>query len=155
MSLTWVAIGALYGAIGGARSGSIVELVSGMISGMVVLPIAGAFLGLIGAEVGGSLVGAVGGLLGSWLALPFSGIAVDAPTMRFMVLFGALGGATCLLFLHIELWIYRKVLLTAWRCVGCTSAFDRIWARSPRGESLHHPRVFSAHLGVPSSRVRS
>jgi hypothetical protein len=154
MSLTWLSVGALVGAIGGLRSGSAVELVSGMVGGMVVLPVAGAFLGVIGGDAGGSLVGAIGGLLGSWLAAPISGIAVDAPTTRFMVLFGALAGATCLLYLHIKLWIYEKLWAAAWKGVALIPVRDHASRQVVQGGALRQPHAVRAHLGTASLRIR-
>src|SRR5208337_2370704 len=63
MSLTWLIVGATIGAMGGLRTGRLVELASGVLGGMIVLPIAGALLGLIGGDAKGSVVGAVGGLM--------------------------------------------------------------------------------------------
>jgi hypothetical protein len=155
MSLTWLAVGALVGALGGLRSGSSVELVSGVVGGMVVLPFAGAFLGVIGGDAGGSLVGAVGGLLGSWLASPISGIVVDAPTAKFMVLFGALAGATCLLYFHIQYWIYVTLFASIWRAIARIPALDRTSPRSVRGASLSRRQVVHTRFAHVSFRVRS
>ena len=44
MSLTWLIVGAMIGAIGGLRTGRLIELASGMLGGMIVLPIAGVLL---------------------------------------------------------------------------------------------------------------
>ncbi len=154
MSLTWLGVGALVGAIGGLWSGSVIELVSGVVGGMIVLPIAGAFLGLIGGDAGGSLVGALGGLLGSWLSVPISGVVVDAPTMRFLVLFGALAGATCLIYLHIKLWIYEKVLAAAWKSVGRIRAWNDTSVPGSPTRSLNQPRSFRTHIAVRSFQGR-
>jgi hypothetical protein len=154
MSLAWLAVGALVGAIGGLRSGSVIELVSGVLGGMVVLPIAGAFLGLLGGDAGGSLVGALGGLLGSWLAGPISGVAVDAPTMRFLVLLSSLVGATCLLYLHIQLWIYEKLSATAWKCIGRIDAATGTSARGFPSTSPGHRRSSRTHFATRSSHRR-
>ena len=63
MSLTWLIVRAMIGVIGGLRTGRLVELASGVLGGMIVLPIAGALLGLTGGDAKGSVVGAVGGLM--------------------------------------------------------------------------------------------
>jgi len=97
MSLTWLVIGAMVGAIGGARSGSAIELISGVIGGVIVLPVVGVFLGTIKGDAMGSVVGAAGGLLGCWLARPTRGIPPDPLNVEVVVVFGALLGATCLL----------------------------------------------------------
>jgi hypothetical protein len=100
MSLTWLIVGAMIGALGGLRTGRLIELASGVLGGMIVLPIAGVLLGLIGGDAKGSVVGAVGGLMGCWLAKPTGGISIDAVSVEVVVIFGALAGATCVLYLR-------------------------------------------------------
>lgn len=118
MSLTWLIVGAMIGAIGGLRTGRLVELASGVLGGMIVLPIAGVLLGLIGGDVKGSVVGAVGGLMGCWLAKPTGGISIDAVSVEVVVVFGALVGATCLLYLQLVRWSYGILLRRACRLAG-------------------------------------
>ena len=118
MSLTWLIVGAMIGAIGGLRTGRLVELASGVLGGMIVLPIAGVLLGLIGGDVKGSVVGAVGGLMGCWLAKPTGGISIDAVSVEVVVVFGALVGATCLLYLQFVRRSYGILLRRACQMVG-------------------------------------
>ncbi len=106
MSLTWLIVGVMVGAIGGLPTGRLVELASGVIGGMIVLPIAGVLLGLIGGDAKGSVVGAVGGLMGCWLAKPTGVISIDAVSVQVVVIFGALAGATCVLYLRCVRWSY-------------------------------------------------
>jgi hypothetical protein len=118
MSLTWLIIGTMVGAIGGVRSGAVIELVSGVLGGMIVLPVVGAFLGVIGGDAKGSVVGAVGGLMGCWLAKPTGGISLDAVSVEVVVIFGALVGATCLLYLQFVRWGHKILLRRACQLVG-------------------------------------
>jgi hypothetical protein len=118
MSLTWLIVGAMIGAIGGLRTGRLVELASGVLGGMIVLPIAGVLLGLIGGDAKGSVVGAVGGMMGCWLAKPTGGISIDAVSVEVVVVFAALVGATCLLYLQFVRWSYGILLRRACQMVG-------------------------------------
>ena len=118
MFLTWLIIGAMVGAIGGVRSGSASQLVSGVIGGVIVLPVVGVFLGLIKGDAKGSFVGAAGGLLGCLLAKPTRGISLDPLTVEVVIIFGALLGATCLLYLHLVRWSYGIFLRGACQVVG-------------------------------------
>ncbi len=120
MSLTWLILGAMIGAIGGIRSGAVIQLVSGALGGMIVLPFAGVFLGLLGGDARGSVVGAAGGLMGCWLAKPACGISLDPASVEVVVLFGALAGATCLLYFQLLRWGYGILFRSACQCVGVT-----------------------------------
>jgi hypothetical protein len=51
MSLTWLFLGAVIGAVRGLGTGQGTAIISMMIGGMVIMPVAGVFLGLIGADV--------------------------------------------------------------------------------------------------------
>jgi len=130
MSLTWLIVGATIGAIGGLRTGRLVELASGVLGGMIVLPIAGVLLGLIGGDAKGSVVGAVGGLMGCWLAKPTGGISLDAVSVEVVVVFGALVGATCLLYLQFVRWSYGTLFRAACQASWSTSSRWKIGASS-------------------------
>jgi hypothetical protein len=151
MSLTWLGVGALVGAIGGLRSGSVIELVSGLLGGMVVLPIAGAFLGLIGGDPVGSMVGALGGLLGCWLSLPVNGIAVDTPITRFVVLFASLAGATVFLYVRLKFWIYEKFCLIAWKVIRASTAQVGVSCLPVLSAPMRRTISFSARFHAASS----
>ncbi len=122
MSLTWLIIGAMVGAIGGVLSGSAIELVSGVIGGAIVLPVVGVFLGLIKGDAKGSVVGAAGGLLGCLLAKLTRGISPDALSVQMVVVFGALLGATCLIYLQFVRWSYGFLFRRACQLAGGTLA---------------------------------
>jgi hypothetical protein len=110
-SLSWMILGALVGGMGGIRNGVQLELVSSTLGGMILLPVVGVVLGLIGGDCIGSLVGGAGGLLGSTLSRMTTGSVVDIMGMQFLIVFGALAGATCILYLRAVLWsleIFRR-----------------------------------------------
>ncbi len=117
MSFTWLTIGAMVGAIGGLRYGVVIEVVCGAIGGVIVLPIVGVFLGLIGGDAKGSVVGAVGCLMGCWLAEPTGGSSLDPASVEVVVIFGALLGATCLLYLEFVRWSYGIFFRRSWQLV--------------------------------------
>ena len=156
VSLTWLIVGAMIGAIGGLRTGRLVELASGVLGGMIVLPIAGVLLGLIGGDAKGSVVGAVGGMMGCWLAKPTGGISIDAVSVEVVVVFAALVGATCLLYLQFVRWSYGILLRRACQMVG--GAFGAVQGtRSRRLFRIHERRRRrnSAHFHSRPGRRRA
>ena len=155
MSLTWLIVGAMIGAIGGLRTGRLVELASGVLGGMIVLPIAGVLLGLIGGDAKGSVVGAVGGLMGCWLAKPTGGISIDAVSMEVVVVFGALVGATCLLYLQFVRWSYGILLRRACQMVGGALVLCRAPALAGYFGSTNERRKNSAHFHSRPGRRRA
>jgi hypothetical protein len=155
MSLAWLIVGAMVGSIGGLQSGRVIEIVTGMLSAMIVLPIVGLFLGLIGGDAKGSVVGAVASLLGCWISLQGIGIPIDVLTMKFMVILGALAGATCLLYLHFTLWTYKTIFLTIRRLFGGLPMFDKLSARANQTPTISRAEAYSAHFNVPPGQRRS
>jgi len=156
MSLTWLVIGAMVGAIGGARSGSAIELISGVIGGVIVLPVVGVFLGTIKGDAMGSVVGAAGGLLGCWLARPTRGIPPDPLNVEVVVVFGALLGATCLLYLQFVRWSCRILLRRACQLVGGTLA--SCWAPALASffvGSTHEQSTNTTHFSNRPDRRRA
>jgi hypothetical protein len=140
-SLSWMILGALVGGMGGIRNGVQLELVSSTLGGMILLPVVGVVLGLIGGDCIGSLVGGAGGLLGSILSRMTTGSVVDVMGMQFLIVFGALAGATCILYLRAVLWsleIFRR---------GATQLL--YVTQEPR----HIPGVSSHHLASVRSRM--
>jgi len=155
MSLTWLIVGATIGAIGGLRTGRLVELASGVLGGMIVLPIAGVLLGLIGGDAKGSVVGAVGGLMGCWLAKPTGGISLDAVSVEVVVVFGALAGATCLLYLQFVRWSYGTLLRRACQVVGDALVLCRAPSLAGYFGSTNERRRNSAHFNSRPGRGRA
>jgi hypothetical protein len=155
MSLTWLIVGAMIGAIGGLRTGRLVELASGVLGGMIVLPIAGVLLGLIGGDAKGSVVGAVGGLMGCWLAKPTGGISIDAVSVEVVAVFGALVGATCLLYLQFVRWSYGILLRRACQMVGGALVLCRAPALAGYFGSTNERRKNSAHFHSRPGRRRA
>jgi hypothetical protein len=118
MALTWLALGAAIGVIGGSGTVSVIGVASSVLSGMIILPIPGALLGLIGGDAKGSVVGASGGLMACLLAKPSGGIPLDPVSVESMVIFGALAGATCVLYLQFVRWSYGVLFRRACQLVG-------------------------------------
>jgi hypothetical protein len=112
LSLTWLFIGALIGAVGVERKSGGIEIVYTMIGGMIVLTILGILLGVIGGDARGSVVGVFGGIVGCWLA-NLRGAALQPQLIGAVVIFSGLLGATGFLFIRVMLWKYRMMF----RCV--------------------------------------
>lgn len=142
MVLTWLALGAAIGLIGGSGTVSVIGVASSVLSGMIILPIPGVLLGLIGGDVKGSVVGATGGLMGCWLAKPTGGISIDAVSMEVVVIFGALAGATCVRYLRFVRWSYGILFRRA-----CQSV---VWALPLCGAP-----TLAAYFGATNERSRN
>ena len=71
-----------------------------------MLPIAGVLLGLIGGDAKGALLEQLEALMGCWLAKPAGSISIDAVSVEVVVIFGALAGATFMLYLRFVRWSY-------------------------------------------------
>jgi hypothetical protein len=108
--LAWLVLGAVIGATGG--TGSPGAIVSGTIAGMIVLSVPGLLLAVLGGDVKGTLVGAAGGLLACLLLGLDPGSSIHPLTMRFVVLVGALTGATCPLYLRALSWTHKTIVRT-------------------------------------------
>jgi hypothetical protein len=137
MSLTWVFLGAVIGAVHGLDKGRGPEIVFMMLSGMIVLPVLGLFLGLIGGDARGSVLGAAGGLLGSWLAGPVAAPAFHPQTTGLMMTIGAIAGATCFLFVRFLLWKYGMIFKAIRWLAGVTPMAG---SRAPRARRFTIPR---------------
>lgn len=155
MSLNWLFIGAMVGAVGGLRSGVLIDLVSGVIGGVIVLPVVGFFLGLIGGDAMGSVVGAVGGLLGCWLAMPTGGILLDPLKVEVVVVFGALIGATCFLYLQLVCWSYGILFRRVCGLVGGALVSSRASALTGYFGSTHERSTNATHFHSRPGRTRA
>jgi hypothetical protein len=122
---TWLLLGALIGAIEGLGMGGGIQIVCMMIGGMAVLPIVGVLVGLIGGDARGSALGAAGGLLGCWLAERFGDVLIQPQATNVIVIFGALVGATGLLFARFLIWKYRMMFRTLCWAVGVTPSWGK------------------------------
>jgi hypothetical protein len=155
MSFTWLIIGAAVGAIGGLRTGVVIEVVSGLIGGVIVLPVIGVFLGLIRGDAKGSVVGAAGGLMGCWLAKPTGGSSLDPGSMQAVVVFGALLGATCLRYLQFVRWSYGIFLRRAFQLVGGALVLCGAPALASYFGSPHEQSTNTAHFNSRPARRRA
>jgi hypothetical protein len=86
-----------------------VGVLSMMIGGMTVLAIPGIVLGLIGGDVRGSFVGATGAYLACLTSKSVGASPIDPPLIGAMVIYGALLGATALLFARFIVWKYGVI----------------------------------------------
>jgi len=132
MSVNWLILGALIGAIGSLHSAPIAQILIGALSGMIVFAIPGACLGLIGGDVKGSYVGAAGGYLGCWFSELTRGLSIPAPGVQVMVIFGALAGATCFLYLRTAVWTYSTMARATFVLIGGVPFIE--WSSSRPGQ---------------------
>jgi hypothetical protein len=152
MSLTWLLLGGVIGAIGSRTTDTMIGFVSSILGGMIVLLFAGMFLGLIGGDVKGTPVGAAGALFGCWLSQYGGTAALDPLGMKFMVLVGALAGATCFLYLRLILWTYKTVFRTAYRLCFGTQLPVNVFGRLVRFQLPSRlPATAPVHFTVPPS----
>jgi hypothetical protein len=96
MTLLWLGLGFLVGALSAPPERGIVAILAGAIAGMIVLPLIGAVLGFLGGKWRETLVGGVAGLmLGTLAGLFAGGNPSDVRAFANMALVsGALVGAT-------------------------------------------------------------
>jgi hypothetical protein len=153
MSTAWLVVGALVGLIG-SGSAQTAQTAAGMLAAMIVLAIPGLVLGLIGADVTGTYVGAAGGLLGSWLSWLKDGVAVPAPEVNLMVVFGALAGATCVLYLRIVRQAVGTLSGRACQLIAFAAAPARELHRSDRLVPAKRSRTIWVPRAVPWSATR-
>jgi hypothetical protein len=146
MSFNWIILGAVVGQIGSLRSDALVQCIACVLSGMIVFAIPGLCLGLIGGDVKGSYIGAAGGFLGCWFCELTRGVSIPSPSLQIMVVFGALAGATCVLYLRTAVWTYgifaRRAFRLIGRIPGLGSAFRPFGlasVREPISEVRHRP----------------
>jgi hypothetical protein len=130
MFLNWVILGALVGPIGNLQSAPYAHIFAGAISGMIVLAIPGLCLGLIGGDVKGSYVGAAGAYLGCWFGELTEGVSIPSTGIQVMVVFGALAGATFLIYLRTAFWTYGMIARGAFRLLGRVPALERSHSRT-------------------------
>jgi hypothetical protein len=128
MVVAWLVLGAVVGGSGSLCNEGPFQTAVGIVAGMFVLPVPGLFLGLIGGDVKGSFVGAAGGILGCWLSGLASAAPIQVPSMKVMMVFGALAGATFVIYLRLGRWMYGTTLRRTWQLIGGTRAIDKVAA---------------------------
>jgi hypothetical protein len=154
MSFAWLVLGALVGSIDGLGSQHLGQIVTGVISGTIVLAVPGLFLGLIGGDVKGSFVGAAGGLLGCLISELIPGVSVPPLGVHLMVVFGALAGASFLLYLQTAVWTYGMIWHTAYRLIGGAPVLEKALSRCDVLGTVNGPRRNSLPCIAPQLRNR-
>lgn len=155
MSLTWLFLGAVVGALNGLDNGGEIGLIAMMIGGMISLPIVGLFLGLIGGDARGSVAGAMGALIGCWLARAVGGPAIPPAGMGLAVVFCALVGATGFLFLRFLVWKYTIVFRALAWFAGITPIAAKASAFAGNSPILRRSARYLGQLNTPSMVRRS
>src|SRR5262245_42881743 len=102
MTMAWLALGVLIGAMSGLADRSVIGVISGAIAGLVLLPWIGSFLGLLGARVADTLLGGAFGGIVMAAGGGVSGTADPALHMHVGLLAGALTAG--LLRPYLRLW---------------------------------------------------
>jgi hypothetical protein len=156
MSLTWLMLGGVIGVIGSRPTDPMIGIASSMLSGMIVLSFAGVILGLIGGDVKGTPLGAAGALFGCWLSQLSGAVSIDPVDVKFVVLVGALAGATGSLYLRLVLWTYKTIFRTTCRLFSLTRLPENVFGRIVRfGYPSQLATVSVVHFTVPPIPMRS
>jgi hypothetical protein len=143
MSLTWLVLGALVGAVASLARGSVFQIVTDATAGAIVLAVPGLLLGLMGADLKGGCVGATGGLLAFGLAGIFSNGPIAPASLQLMVVFGALLGATMLIYIRTALRMYEMLGSSAWRLISRLRGAEKAAHRVDYSVSRHQSPRYS------------
>jgi hypothetical protein len=142
MSLNWIVLGAFVGLTGSLTHEPMAQILSRAIAGMMVMAVPGALLGLLGGDVKGSYAGAAAGFLGCWIAGFSNGASLPPSGVQLVMIFCALLGATCWLYLRFAFWSYRMIALAGWQTINREPAAQHSLFRSHNFRSGHKMRGF-------------